>query len=97
MRDKSERYFPIIEKFLNSNLSAQVFSEQNGLKKTTLDYWKKRYREKNKPGGQGFAAVSIVGGSGKTISIYYTDGTRLVLEGGASAAMLKEILPAFAK
>jgi hypothetical protein len=102
MRELSEKYIPLVEKLLKSNLSARTFSEQNGIKIKTLYHWKKKYLERNKANAQvsnsGFTALSVVDVAKETeFIIQYTDGTRLVLSGSSSAAMVKQFIPAFNK
>ncbi len=58
MHDQSAKYFPIMERFFASKLSAKEFSEQSGIKVTTLDYWKKRCKAKDKNFGQGSGIIS---------------------------------------
>ncbi len=98
MRDQSAQYFPIMERFYASKLSVKAFSEQSGIKVTTLDYWKKRYRDKNKTSVKGFAALTVVEGTtSKGVTIQYVDGTRIMFEGDVNTQLLKELLPAFTK
>ena len=102
MRELSEKYIPLVEKLLKSNLSARTFSEQNGIKIKTLYHWKKKYLERNKANGQvsnsGFTALSVVDVAKETeVIIQYPDGTRLILCGSSRAAMVKQFIPAFSK
>jgi transposase-like protein len=100
MREFSEKYFPLIEKQLSSSLTVKEFCKANGINYKTLYHWKKKYLERNKANGQvsnsGFTALSVVDVAKETeFIIQYPDGTRLVLSGSSSAAMVKQFLPAF--
>ena len=102
MRELSEKYFPLIEKQLSSSLTVKEFCKANGLNHKTLYHWKKKYLERNKASVQaikpGFTALSVVDVAKETeFIIQYTDGTRLVLSGSSSAAMVKQFIPAFNK
>ena len=63
MREVSEKYFPLIEKQLSSNLTVKEFCKANGINYKTLYYWKKKYLEGKKAGGPvsktGFTALSV--------------------------------------
>jgi hypothetical protein len=99
MRDKSREYFPLIEKFYSSGLTSKVFCNREGIGLTRLNYWKKRYRDSH--GGRqaekkGFASLSVVESKReRNITVYYSDGTRLVFEKAADMAMVKQFIPAF--
>ena len=100
MLEVSEKYFPLIEKQLSSSLTVKEFCKANGLNHKTLYHWKKKYLERNKTSVQaikpGFTALSVVDVAKETeFIIQYPDGTRLVLSGSSSAAMVKQFLPAF--
>lgn len=95
MRNLEEKYFPIIEKLMNSGLTAKAFSQQHRINKNTLTYWKKRYSDQNKAGQKGFAALSITDIRSKQISIEYSDGTRLIFSDVVNAAILRSLLPVF--
>ena len=102
MREVSEKYFPLIEKQLSSSLTVKEFCKANGIYHKTLYHWKKKYLERNKASVQaikpGFTALSVVDVAKETeFIIQYTDGTRLVLSGSSSAAMVKQFIPAFNK
>ena len=100
MREVSEKYFPLIEKQLSSNLTVKEFCKANGINYKTLYYWKKKYLEGKKAGGRvsktGFTALSVADVAKETeVIIQYADGTLLTLSGTSSAAMVKQFLPAF--
>ena len=100
MLEVSEKYFPLIEKQLSSSLTVKEFCKANGLNHKTLYHWKKKYLERNKASVQaikpGFTALSVVDVAKETeFIIQYPDGTRLVLSGSSSAAMVKQFLPDF--
>lgn len=95
MRDLSERYFPVVEQFLSSGLSATSFSKKYGIKIHTLIYWKKRYNDQDKDQQKGFAALSITEMEAKQISIEYTDGTRLTFSNSVDTLLLKSLIPVF--
>ena len=100
MLEVSEKYFPLIEKQLSSSLTVKEFCKANGLNHKTLYHWKKKYLERNKASVQaikpGFTALSVVDVAKETeFIIQYPDGTRLVLSGSSSAAMVKQFVPAF--
>ena len=100
MHELSEKYFPLVEKQLSSSLTVKEFCKANGLNHKTLYHWKKKYLERNKASVQaikpGFTALSVVDVAKETeFIIQYPDGTRLVLSGSSSAAMVKQFLPAF--
>lgn len=95
MRNFEEKYFPIIEKLLDSGLSAKAFSKQKGINKNTLSYWKKRYSDQNKSRQKGFTALSITEIQSKQISIEYCDGTRLSFSDAVNTAVLRSLLPVF--
>mgnify|MGYP003416609661 FL=1 len=95
MRTSQEKYFPIIEKFMSSGLTAKAFSERNRINKNTLSYWKKRYRDQSKVQQKGFTALSITQIQSKQISIEYADGTRLVFSDAVNAAVLRSLVPVF--
>ena len=63
MREVSEKYFPLIEKQLSSNLTVKEFCKANGINYKALYYWKKKYLEGKKAGGPvsktGFTALSV--------------------------------------
>jgi transposase-like protein len=100
MREVSEKYFPLIEKQLSSNLTVKEFCKANGINYKTLYYWKKKYLEGKKAGGPvsktGFTALSVADVAKETeVIIQYADGTRLTLSGTSTAALIKQFLPAF--
>ncbi|MEO6166589.1 MAG: hypothetical protein ABIO46_04455 [Chitinophagales bacterium] len=95
MRNLQEKYFPVIEEWLDSGLSAKAFSEQNGINKNTLSYWKKRYSDQNKVQHKGFASLSVTDIQAKQISIEYADGTRLTFSDTVNASVLKSLIPVF--
>ena len=100
MREVSEKYFPLIEKQLSSNLTVKEFCKANGINHKTLYHWKKKYLERNKASVQaikpGFTPLSVVNVAKETeFIIQYPDGTRLTLSGSSSVAMVKQFLPAF--
>jgi hypothetical protein len=99
MRDKSSQYFPLVEKFYSSGLTKRMFCERNSVKPCTFDYWKTRYRAKNKQRGkQGFTSLTVLAPkSESTVSVHYNDGTRLIFENGFDASMVKQFIPAFTK
>lgn len=47
-RRKSADMFPLIEKYLRSNLTQHVFCQQENLNYKTFHYWLKKYREHKK-------------------------------------------------
>ncbi len=69
MRDLSEKYFPVIEQFLSSGLSATSFSKQHAIGIHTLNYWKKRYSDHGKVQQKGFTALAIEKMEAKQICI----------------------------
>ena len=100
MRDRSKKYFALIEKQQNSKLTMKAFSEQNGINIKTLYHWKKKYGERQKTTGRvsktGFTALSVEGAAKETeVVIQYADGTILTLSGTSTAALVKQFLPAF--
>ena len=99
MRDLSEKYFPVIEKLLDSGLSMNAFSKQNGINIKTLHYWKKRYRDDNaKERPRGFTKLLVENAVNPAdLTIQYPDGTRLNLTGTTDASFIKQFLPAFCK
>jgi hypothetical protein len=101
MRDKSSHYFPVIEKYYSSGLTKRIFCEQNSIKQCTLEYWKRRYKEKDKPaqaGSKGFASLTITESKSQaTVTIQYTDGTRLILENLSDTSGIKQFIPVFNK
>lgn len=97
MLNSSEKYFPIVERLLVSGLSAKAFSEQTGINTHTLSYWKKRYRNQDKPKAKGFATLSIADIAANQISIEYADGTRLTFTGATDVLLLKQFIPALSQ
>lgn len=96
MRNLSEKYFPIVERFHRSNLTTKIYSERNGIKKSTLEYWNKKYRDKGKSRGQGFVPLVVKEKKIECVAvIHYTDGTKLIFEGATDASLLKKIIPFF--
>ena len=93
MRNLEEKYFPIIEKFMSSGLTAKAFGERNRINKNTLVYWKKRYCDQSKADQKGFTALSIT--EMEQIRIEYLDGTRLIFSGAVATTVLKSLLPVF--
>lgn len=96
MCNKSEKYFPIIEQYYKSNQSVRVFSEQNGINRSTIEYWKKRYKSRDER-KTGFAVISVVEEMTKDITIQYTDGTRLMFSGSSGSSVIKQFIPIFQK
>jgi hypothetical protein len=100
MRELSEKYFPIIEKFKSlpqGSITVERFCWQHSLNTKTFYYWKKKYEAKR---GQGFLPVVIDKTSsvkGGPITIQYADGARVVFEGAANSSLIKELLPVFSK
>src|ERR1019366_9443566 len=101
MRNLAEKYFPLIEKLQNSNLTMQAFSERNGINIKTLHYWKRKYRLHNvavettrgRPGRpkSGFANLLLSSPEQTAgFSIQYADGTRLFLGASTSSSVIKE-------
>lgn len=97
MRDSSQKYFPIVERYLVSGLSAKAFGEQNGIHSHTLGYWKKRYLDQNKEQEKGFASVLVADIGANQISIEYADGTRLTFTCATDVLLLKQFIPALSK
>jgi len=101
VRDKSSQYFPLVEKYHSSGLTKKIFCDSHGIKPCTLDYWKKRYRDRNKPVQEekkGFASLRVEEGKcDMTISIQYTDGTRLFFESSLDVNTIRQFIPAFNK
>ena len=96
MRNLSEKYFPIVERFHSSNLTTKIFSERSGIKKSTLEYWKKKYRDKEKSKGKGFVPLVVEEKKSECIAvIHYGDGTKLIFEGATDASLLQKFLPVF--
>ena len=98
MRNPSEKYFPLIEKHLRSNLTALAFCARHGINIKTLYYWKKKFllQSSKVPSKRGFTALSIMDPVKETeVSIHYPDGTRLSFAGNADANMIKQFLPVF--
>ena len=96
MRNLSKKYFPIVERFHHSNLTTKIFSERNGIKKSTLEYWNKKYLDKEKSNAKGFVPLVVEEKKSACIAvIQYTDGTKLIFEGATDASLLKKFLPAF--
>jgi hypothetical protein len=96
MRNRSEKYFPLIESYSTSGLSVKQFCEEHQLKECTYWYWKKKHQEQTKPSIKGFAPLLIEQKkSAAAVSIIYADGTRLVFENAVEASLLKQLLPAF--
>jgi transposase-like protein len=100
MRDRSKKYFALIAKQQNSNLTMKAFSEQNGINIKTLYHWKKKYGERQKTTGRvsktGFTSLSVADVAKETeVIIQYADGTRLTLSGTSTTALVKQFLPAF--
>ena len=96
-RSAEKKYFPLIEKLLSSKLTAREFCEREGINMHTLNSWKKKYRE-SKTLRIGFTPLSIIETESKhPMTIHYTDGTRLIFEGGAKTVTIKEFIPAFNK
>jgi hypothetical protein len=107
MRNQSEKYFPLIEKFKSlpvGSVTVEQYCWQNSINAKTYYYWKKRYEAqhgKGMPAGRhGFLPVAIDDISkteAKGITVEYADGTRLVLEHDVMPSFLKELLPVFSK
>lgn len=95
MRDSSKKYFPIIERLIDSGLSAHQFSEQTGINKNTLSYWKKRYNDQGKVQQKGFSALAIENMEANQIRIEYADGTRLTFSNSVDPILLKSLIPVF--
>ena len=83
MRDRSKKYFALIAKQQNSNLTMKAFSEQNGINIKTLYHWKKKYGERQKTTGRvsktGFTALSVE--KDTEVIIQYPNSTILTLSG----------------
>jgi transposase-like protein len=107
MRELSEKYFPVIEKFKSlprGSVTVERFCWQHSINTKTFYYWKKKYEAKRgqglPAGKQGFLPVvidktsSVKSGS---ITVQYADGTRVVFEGAANSSLIKELLPLFSK
>jgi transposase-like protein len=104
-RDLSKYYFRLLEKFNGSGLTVKEFCHQHSLNNKTYYYWKKKYE--SQAGKHDFLPVVIpaspAGGDktaalkASTLAIHYADGTRLVMEGTADAALIKALLPAFSQ
>jgi hypothetical protein len=107
MRNQSEKYFPLIEKFKSlplGSVTVEQYCWQNSMNAKTYYYWKKKYEAqpgKSLPAGRrGFLPVTIEVASkteAKGITVEYPDGTRLVLENAVMPSFLKELLPVFSK
>ena len=98
MRNLSEKYFPIVERFHSSNLSTKIFSERNGIKKSTLEYWKKKYRDQEKSSVKGFVPLLVEAKKSECFAvIQYADGTKLIFESATAVSLLKKLLPVFSK
>ena len=98
MRNPSEKYFPLIEKHLRSNLTALAFCARHGINIKTLYYWKKKYLLQSNGSNEksGFTALSVIDPVKKMdVTIQYTDGTQLVFSDAADSALIKQFLPAF--
>ena len=98
MRNHSEKYFPIVENYLNSGSTIKTFCEGNGLSQNVLLYWKKKYLNKDLPVVKGFAPLLVEEKKNECFAaIHYPDGTRLIFENAINVPLLKQFLPAFAK
>jgi hypothetical protein len=98
MRNLSEKYFPVIESYYSSGLSAKQFCLEHHLKECTFYYWKKKQRDKNKTSLKGFAPLLIEEKKSEgAVSICYTDGTKLIFESATDVSLFKQLLPVFSK
>lgn len=85
--------FPLVELWLQSDLTQPDFCREHGLSVSILAYWLRKYRdEQSGPEKAGsFVALSVLEVSTKPIEVIYPNGVRVQLSGGAGARFIREI------
>lgn len=73
---KQEEMYNLVTQYRNSGLSAKAFSKEKGISPTTFDYWIRKKKEEDRPGG--FVQVATGGKSfTRELELIYPNGVKL--------------------
>ena len=100
MRNLSEKYFPLIEKFKSlpsGSITVEGYCWQNSINTKTFYYWKKKFEVQHRKGFLPVVIEAVPKTNNSGLVIQFTDGTRLIFESGSSAPVVKQFIPVFNK
>ena len=89
MKRTAEQMYPVVEAYLASDLTQEIFCQYEGFSTAVLNYWLKKYR--NEHGRTSFVEIQPAASSG-CLELVYPNGIRLSFDRLVPAAYLRELL-----
>ena len=90
MKRTAEQMYPVIEAYLASDLTQEVFCAHEGCSVAVLNYWLQKYRKEH--GAACTSFLEIKPSPPSSLEIAYPNGIRLCFDRLVPAAYLRELL-----
>lgn len=91
-------YFPLIEKWKQSQMSQTSFCTAQNIPNHIFRYWLDKYRKQTNDADEKFIPIRIKSPVSKITSpleIHYPNGVRIVVDGNMDAKLLKTLISSF--
>jgi len=91
-------YFPLIEKWKQSQMSQSSFCTAQNIPIHIFRYWLDKYRQQTTKADENFIPIRIKSPISKitsSLEIHYPNGVRILLDGNTDAKLLKTLISSF--